>query len=131
MREAILTAVTVPAAAEAPNGSPDTEPAGDRVTVHAIALRALLTEARSALSPAERQLLSDWLERLATTRSHPTGSPRRALVAIRTIQCHGQSRTAGLATLSSKLESEPNPLTPAERQLLQQWLTALADAATP
>src|SRR5437773_4240353 len=78
MREAILTAVTVPATAEAPNGSPDTAPAGDRVTVHAIALRALLTEARSALSPAERKLLSDWLERLATTRSHPTGSLRRA-----------------------------------------------------
>jgi AcrR family transcriptional regulator len=35
------------------------------------------------------------------------------------------------ATLSSKLESEPNALTPAERQLLQQWLTALADSATP
>jgi len=35
------------------------------------------------------------------------------------------------ATLSSKLESEPNPLTPAERQLLQQWLTTLADKATP
>ena len=35
------------------------------------------------------------------------------------------------ATLSSKLESEPNPLTPAERQLMQQWLTKLADAATP
>jgi AcrR family transcriptional regulator len=35
------------------------------------------------------------------------------------------------ATLSSKLESEPNPLTPAERQLLQQWLTTLADTATP
>jgi len=34
------------------------------------------------------------------------------------------------ATLSSKLESEPNSLTPAERQLLQQWLTALADTAT-
>jgi AcrR family transcriptional regulator len=33
------------------------------------------------------------------------------------------------ATLSSKLESEPNPLTPAERQLLQQWLTTLADTA--
>jgi len=33
------------------------------------------------------------------------------------------------ATLSSKLDSEPNPLTPAERQLLQQWLTALADTA--
>jgi AcrR family transcriptional regulator len=35
------------------------------------------------------------------------------------------------ATLSSKLDSEPNPLTPAERQLLQQWLTALADTASP
>jgi hypothetical protein len=35
------------------------------------------------------------------------------------------------ATLSSKLESEPNPLTPAERQLLQQWLTALADTTPP
>ncbi len=35
------------------------------------------------------------------------------------------------ATLSSKLESEPNPLAPAERQLMQQWLTALADTATP
>jgi AcrR family transcriptional regulator len=34
------------------------------------------------------------------------------------------------ATLSSKLESEPNPLTSAERQLLQQWLTGLADTAT-
>jgi AcrR family transcriptional regulator len=35
------------------------------------------------------------------------------------------------ATLSSKLEWEPNPLTPAERQLLQQWLTALADTTPP
>jgi len=33
--------------------------------------------------------------------------------------------------LSSKLESEPKPLTPAERQLLQQWLTALADTTPP
>jgi len=31
------------------------------------------------------------------------------------------------ATLSSKLESEPSSLTPAERELLQQWLTELAD----
>ena len=31
-------------------------------------------------------------------------------------------------TLSGKLHSEPNPLTKAERQLMQQWLTALADA---
>jgi AcrR family transcriptional regulator len=35
------------------------------------------------------------------------------------------------ATLSGKLESDPNPLTPAERELMQQWLTALADTATP
>jgi len=35
------------------------------------------------------------------------------------------------ATLSSKLESEPNPLTPAERQLLQQWLATLADTGPP
>ena len=35
------------------------------------------------------------------------------------------------ATLSSKLESDANPLKPAERQLMQQWLTALADTAAP
>ena len=68
MREAILTAITVPASAEAPNAGPDAAPATERVAVHAIALRALLTEA-SALSPAELQLLNDWLERLAKTRS--------------------------------------------------------------
>jgi hypothetical protein len=34
------------------------------------------------------------------------------------------------ATLSGKLESDPNPLTAAERQLMQQWLTALADSET-
>lgn len=53
---------------------------------------------------------------------------------------HGRTRRAApqstsissvAATLSSKLESEPNPLTPAERQLLQQWLTALADTTPP
>jgi AcrR family transcriptional regulator len=70
MREAILTAVTVPASAKAPKGGgPDAAPAAERVAVHAIALRALLTEAPSVLSPAERQLLSDWLDRLATARS--------------------------------------------------------------
>lgn len=69
MREAILTAVTVPAFAQAPNGGRDAFPAAERVAVHAIALRALLTEAPSLLSPAERQLLSDWLDRLATARN--------------------------------------------------------------
>jgi len=66
MREAILNAITVPASAETPNGSPDAPPAADRVTVHAVALRALIAEAPNALSPAERQLLNDWLDRLAT-----------------------------------------------------------------
>ena len=72
MREAILTAITVPAAAEAPNEGPDAVPAAERVAVHAVALRALLTEAPSVLSPAERQLLSDWLDQLATARSPGT-----------------------------------------------------------
>jgi AcrR family transcriptional regulator len=65
MREAILTAITVPVSAEAPNGGPDPAPAAERVAVHAVALRALLTEAPGVLSPAEQQLLSDWLDRLA------------------------------------------------------------------
>jgi AcrR family transcriptional regulator len=66
MREAILTAIAVPASTQAPNEAPATAPAAERVAVHAIALQALLTEAPDALSPAERQLLSDWLDRLAT-----------------------------------------------------------------
>ena len=75
MREAILTAITVPPAAEAPNEGPDAAPAAERVAVHAVALRALLTDVPSALSPAERQLLGDWLDRLATARS--PGTPKR------------------------------------------------------
>jgi AcrR family transcriptional regulator len=62
MREAILTAITVPAFA---NGRPDMAPAAERVAVHAVALQALLTEAPNVLSPAERHLLSDWLDQLA------------------------------------------------------------------
>ncbi len=76
-REAILTALTVPASAEAPDERPEAAPAAEQVAVHAIALRALLPEAPGVLSPAERQLLSDWLDRLAMARS--TGdSPRRS-----------------------------------------------------
>src|SRR6478672_3142569 len=44
MREAILTAITVPVSGEAPKGGPDTAPAAERIKVHAVALRALLTE---------------------------------------------------------------------------------------
>jgi AcrR family transcriptional regulator len=68
MREAILTAITVPVSETANEGA-DTAPAAERVAVHAVALRALLTEAPSVLSPAERQLLNDWLDRLATARN--------------------------------------------------------------
>ena len=78
MREAILTAITLPAS-ETPNGGPDASPSTERVAVHAVALRALITEAPSVLSPAERQLLSDWLDRLAASagvRDAP-GSHRR------------------------------------------------------
>ena len=75
MREAILAVVTVPASAEAPNEGPEEAPAAERVAVHAVALRALLTHAPSALSPAERQLLSDWLDLLATARN--PGAPMR------------------------------------------------------
>jgi len=75
VREAILAAITVPASAETPNGEPAAEAAAERVAVHAVALQALLTEAPSVLSAAERQLLSDWLDRLATTGS--PGAPMR------------------------------------------------------
>jgi len=56
-----------------PNQSFDAAPAAARVAVHAVALRALLSEAPSVLSPAEQQLLNDWLDRLAIARSHATG----------------------------------------------------------
>jgi AcrR family transcriptional regulator len=68
MREAILTAITIPASGAA-NGETDAARAPERVAVYAVALRALLTEAPSVLSPAERQLLGDWLDRLATARN--------------------------------------------------------------
>jgi AcrR family transcriptional regulator len=76
MREAILTALTVPAAAETPNGETNAAPAAEQVAIHAVALQALLTDAPGVLSAAERQLLSDWLDRLATTRS--PGAPDAA-----------------------------------------------------
>jgi len=79
MREAILTAITVPASAETPNGETDAAAVAEKVAVHAVALRALLTEAPSVLSPAERELLSDWLDQLATTRS--PGAPNAARLA--------------------------------------------------
>jgi AcrR family transcriptional regulator len=70
MREAILTAITVPDSAEAPDEAHGPAPAAERVAVHAVALRTLLTDAPTVLSPAERQLLNDWLDRLSTERNH-------------------------------------------------------------
>jgi AcrR family transcriptional regulator len=76
MREAILTAITIPGSAETPHGGADRASMAEQVAVHAIALKALLlTEASGALSPAERQLLNDWLDRLARDRS--PGAPIR------------------------------------------------------
>jgi hypothetical protein len=75
MREAILTAITVPDSAQVPDETPGTAPAAERVAVHAVALKALLTDVPNALSPAERQLLGDWLDRLATSRNQAQSSP--------------------------------------------------------
>ena len=69
MLEAILTVITVPDSAEAPDEAPGAAPAAERVAMHAVALRALLTDAPNALSTAERQLLNDWLDRLAIARN--------------------------------------------------------------
>jgi hypothetical protein len=69
MREALLTAITVPNSAQVPDKARGAAPAAERVAVHAVALQALLTDAPNALSPAERQLLRDWLDRLATARN--------------------------------------------------------------
>ena len=90
MREAVLTAITVPASAEAPHAGPDL-PAAERVAVHAVALRALLAEAPSVLSPAERQLLSDWLDRLARARD-PRAPMRRSPPAPRRTHSARRSR---------------------------------------
>jgi hypothetical protein len=73
MREAILAAITIPGSSEAGNGGLDAAPAAERVAVYAVALQALLTDALGVLSPAERQLLSDWLNRLATARTVTLG----------------------------------------------------------
>lgn len=89
LREAILTAITVPASTETPNGGPDAAPAAERVAVHAVALQALLSDAPGVLSPAERQLLSEWLDRLAAAR--PRAPIRQSHPAPR--QTHSSSRS--------------------------------------
>jgi len=73
MRETMLSTISVPGLADAPNGRPDEAPTDEQVAVHAVALRTLLVDGPSVLSRAEQLLLNDWLDRLATaTRRGPT-----------------------------------------------------------
>lgn len=61
MRETVLSAITVAASGKAPRGQA-------RVAARAVALRAVLEEAPDVLSTGERQLLGEWLDRLAARR---------------------------------------------------------------
>jgi len=60
MREAILAAVTT----DAPPGEASALTGPGRVAGRAVALKAVLPEAASAFTPAERGLLAEWLDRL-------------------------------------------------------------------
>lgn len=91
MREAILAALTVSAPAETRKGGPKAAPAAERVAIYAVALRALLNEAHGDLSAAERQLLDDWLDRLAMAKS-PGAPTRRKLPAPRRTPSARRSR---------------------------------------
>ena len=80
MREAVLAAITVaPPSGDAPSDEPPgAVPSAARVTARAVALRAVLAEVPNGgpnrspgappnvLSPAERHLLAEWLDRLAS-----------------------------------------------------------------
>ncbi len=66
VREMVIAAITV-----APPSKPALGP--DRVAARAVALRAVLAEARDVLSPAEQPLLGEWLDRLASS-ARPRGS---------------------------------------------------------
>lgn len=62
MREAMIAAITIPPVS---GDTPNEAPASERVTAHAVALRTVLPEVPNVLSDAERQLLGEWLDRLA------------------------------------------------------------------
>jgi len=84
MRETMLTTISVAARADAPNRGSDAAPTDERVAVHAIALQALLVECPTVLSPAERQLLGDWLDRLATAGKRDVPKRRGPMAPRRT-----------------------------------------------
>jgi AcrR family transcriptional regulator len=64
-REAIIAAITTVDPSETPGRAPETVQAEERVAAHAVALRTLLPDVSDTLSPSERRLLGDWLDRLA------------------------------------------------------------------
>ena len=68
LREAVLAAITVPPPSD---GAPARAPGPARVAARAVALGTVLTEAPDALSLAERQLLGEWLDRLAGADGRP------------------------------------------------------------
>ena len=65
LREAVLTAILLPAASEADAAE---EPGAGRVAARAVALRAVLAEAPGVFSPAEARLLAEWLDRLSINK---------------------------------------------------------------
>ncbi|MCX6047445.1 MAG: TetR/AcrR family transcriptional regulator [Chloroflexi bacterium] len=66
MREAVITAITIPTASDAPL---EETPGPERVVMRAVALHAVLAEAPNVLSMAEQQLLGEWLDRLANVQA--------------------------------------------------------------
>lgn len=68
MCEAVMSAILTP---ENESGIQELVPADNRVAVRAVALRAVLADS-DVLSPAEVNLLGDWLDRLATKRGART-----------------------------------------------------------
>ncbi|WP_343216524.1 TetR/AcrR family transcriptional regulator [Deinococcus aestuarii] len=63
LREAVLAAITI---AHLQGSASQERPGADRVAARATALQAVLSEAPDVLSPAERHLLGEWLDRLTT-----------------------------------------------------------------
>ena len=61
-REAVLASIILPASTDGTNND---APGVHRVAARAIALKAVLAEAPSAMSSAEQRLLSEWLDRLS------------------------------------------------------------------